>query len=227
MTNNQMLERTYEMLELAIQLKGGETAAEDENVRNMLLSEGFMFGDTIRKLTEEIDQETAKRAGRGTQRAAMNRIIKEAIKANPHRPQFHGAWIAPDDSQIVCSGYAAIKLYEPLELPQTEGGDLKVFDYPTASKPLELPTIGKLKTIIADHKIKWKGTKAKERPAPIYDFGENLPAVNAQYLIDVMEALPGVKIIQYTTPKSPLYFEIPLKGIGILCPVRKQEEEGL
>lgn len=188
------------------------------------------LADLALDLREQMNREAAKSAGRGNARTAMLRIIKNASEL---RPTMRGAWM-DDGRQVVCDGYRVIRLNTPLDLPEPEqkmpNGEppVNVKDcYPrnTECDPLPLPSIGELKAYIKAQKAEQKarGIRASERRA-VWDFGEGLPMVNAEYLLDAMEALPGCKL--YASAERPMVSPITVaaeSGDGLILPIRKVE----
>lgn len=90
-----------------------------------------------------------------------------------------------------------------------------------ATAPLETPSQGELKSYIkitkAENKAKYG--KSANRQCVLWDFGEDRPAVNAAYLLDILTAFPDAAIT-CSTMMAPLYFSH-ADGEAILLPVRK------
>ncbi len=78
---------------------------------------------------------------------------------------------------------------------------------------MTLPDLKKLK---AEVKL-----KKAQRPKchTYYVFGENLPKVNTEYLIDMMEIIE-TKTCKYVDTVSPLLFENSNGSIGLIIPVK-------
>ena len=85
--------------------------------------------------------------------------------------------------------------------------------------PLPLPTVGELKSEI-------KIAKAGKRGIRVMWKIECGPLVNAQYLLDFMEAFPDIKIYPSATKmySSPVFIESE-KGIGILLPIHMKSDD--
>ena len=77
---------------------------------------------------------------------------------------------------------------------------------------IELPELADLKAYIKIKKIE----KVKRIT---YSYGDFI--LDAQQLVDVLEALPGAKMYHDRTKYNTAYFEHP-DGIGIICPLRMQ-----
>lgn len=172
----------------------------------------------------EIRREEAKNGGKLSRMKAAERVIKSAKCYQPARECLHGAWIDSDDLQCICDGFSAYRLREhlPLEkIPErAEPIDAKRIVAPNQGEPLTLPDLGELRAYIKTEKARLKAKKDKS--APVYDFGEGLPAVNAEYLLNALELLPGCTAT--ASKERPeirtIYFKSEA-GEGVICPVRK------
>lgn len=199
MTNSKLLEKLYT-------IKNGGASVD------CLISE----------VKDEITKEEAKKSGRAAALKACNRIIKSG--KNTNRIALSAAWIDEDGRECVCDSFHAVRLKNPLNLekipenttPLTLAGVCK----PSGDMLLHLPEIGELKALIKTKKAEQKAYKNKG--SILYDFGEDLPAVNAEFLLDMMEALPGATASTSETRPliSTIYF-ISEDGDGVLCPIRK------
>ena len=65
---------------------------------------------------------------------------------------------------------------------------------------------------------------SKNRKPATWDFGKDLPTVNAEYLLDMLELLPGcTATVSESRPiHSTIYFQAEGVGEGCLCPTRKE-----
>lgn len=151
-----------------------------------------------------------------SQVAAAKRLLKQVPIG---KPEFLGTW-AENGRNCFCNNYYGIRstLFFP-GAPVVPGwpGMAKVMkplaDYTTE---LPIPTVAELKQHITDCK-----NAGKKKPY-IYDFGPDLPAVNVQYLLDMITLLPfpTVYISSEKPLINPLYFNAET-GDGLLLPVRK------
>ena len=174
----------------------------------------------------EIRREEAKRSGTADRQKAAERVIKSAIANNPFKEAFKGAW-TECETQYICDGFRAYALSEALPL-QTIPEDVQKIDIKRVidgargnnGATLNLPELGTLRAYIKEEKARKKAIK--DKTAPMYDFGDGLPLVDAQFLLDTLELLPGcTATISNRKPLiSAIYFESS-HGCGILCPVRK------
>lgn len=182
---------------------------------------GFALADLAADLREGIAQQAAKTAGRGSARKAALHIFKTST-----RDDLRGAW-EQDGKQILCNGYLAIALNTPInDLPTAEN---KTFDALNCIEPasrnsgayLPVPKAAELRAYIKQRGAELKAAGMKEN-VPLYDFGDGLPAVNARFLLDIVEILPGVTF--RASSRLPelgiLYFES-ADGCGCLLPARK------
>lgn len=185
--------------------------------------------DIIEALKEEaaaeIRREEAKNGGKLNRTKAAERVIKSAKASQPFRECFHGAWTDAAGRQCICDSFQAYRLREALPLepipPKESPLDLNRIFTKNDGEPLALPDVGELRAYIKTEKARKKATKNDKTP-PLYDFGDGLPAVNAEYLLTALEILPGCTATaskQYPATRS-IYFESEA-GDGIICPVRK------
>lgn len=159
--------------------------------------------ELLEKLKQDIMDEENKRAGNGNIARSMKRIIK-----NSSIEGFKGAFIQ-GGKQIVCDGYRAIAVNEPIEIESVK--DVEIMDIMKvientkndADKTIDLPTVGELKIIVS--------AETGE-----YDFGEGKPLVNASYLLDIITAFPDATA-RFSEVNKPIYFKGE-KGEAILLP---------
>lgn len=180
-------------------------------------SEGFpILSDCaalIRDALENMDKKS---------RAPSKLTAAKHITTNASRDNFHGVWTDSSGRTCMCDGYRAARLTESFaSLPVVAPWDdlQKVFDEPEKySRPLRLPTIAEVKKASAEQKAT-KGRKC----IPAYNFGEDLPLVSCDYLLDMLALFPGaVAYIADTRAEiRPIYFKAD-NGDGVLLPVRKR-----
>lgn len=232
MNNTEMLQRVNE---LALYLEKAETDLYHDCVANGFREIPGMAGKLAAltlDLRDDIAQDEARKSGRGSAQTAAKRIIKNAIACQP-REYLHGAWME-NGKQCLCDGYRGVILDSPLPgLPQAKT-DISAMSLDRILSPsranhgatLSLPTIGELKAAIKVHDAeeRIRRAKAKDRKPLTWDFGEELPAVNGNYLLDMLEMLPGcTATASHASPLlGAIYFQAEGVGEGILLPVRKQ-----
>ena len=165
-----------------------------------------------------------------TQQAAAERIIKNSIRRNKSKPALHGAWEGRD-GQYITDGARGVRLKQKLDLPvlwTVHVGKIQYFNLDQYIDPvvketrqdLPLPTKKALKAMIAEAKRKAR-EEGESRPQIRYDFGTGLPWVDAQFLVDMLDILPGCKAsVPANNPKltAAIYFES-ADGDGVLLPI--------
>lgn len=184
------------------------------------------------KLAEELADQVRVEyaASRGVGNAARTvRAMLNAEKKHGCRPSLQYAWIDKQGRQCVCDGYRAFRLTEPLPLEDrpAEAGDPIDLEKVTpnilrdhAATPL--PDVKEVKAFIAVERAA-KGRKA----TPVWDFGEGKPAVDAQYLVDLLNVLPDAREIYYSTAPDGMFCPLYAKserGDAILLPVRMEHK---
>lgn len=182
---------------------------------------GFALADLAADLREGIAQQAAKTAGRGSARKAAQHIFKTSS-----RDDLRGAW-EQDGKQILCNGYLAIALNSPInDLPAAENQTFNALNCIAPAREnngeiLPVPTAAELRAYIKQRGAELKAAGMKEK-FPLYDFGDGLPAVDARFLLDIVEILPGAtfRASSHRPELAGLYFES-ADGCGILLPVRK------
>ena len=147
----------------------------------------------------------------GTAYTALKRLLKNVGK---YRSDMNGYWWDAEGRQCFCDGYRAVRLFPDHAVQgfeEVSGIDLDpIIKEDEEYTDLPLPTPGELKACIAEQ-------KGKDRK--FYDFDEDLPRVDANYLKDVMDILPGAKAKHCGLMKGIIFkSEV---GDGILLPVRK------
>lgn len=170
-------------------------------------------------------ENAAAKTGRASTLSICRAILKNAARENlkyPHADK--------DGHQHFSDGYRDLCLYTPLEgfpaLPENlEPADLDRF-YPAENGvPLELPDAKALRAWIKTEKARMKTAKTHYPPVkyPIYNFGPDLPAVNAEYLLSMLEALPGCTAeFTYQSPNNTQIITFHAEnGKALLMPVHK------
>ena len=183
----------------------------------------YMLINLLVALQQEIREKANKKAGKGNISKAMQAVIKSIPD---YRPSLKGYFLSGENKDIltVCDGFRIIRSFESFEVGElVEGADItSIMD--TAKKDstekLELPTLGELKAHIKLKKAEQYSRKAKYI---IYDFGEDLPVVNAEYLFDILTAFPEARAYKKAGQAGiidAIYFEAE-GGDGVLLPLRK------
>lgn len=190
---------------------------------------GSLLALLIHDLQRDINADEARAAGRLSPLKAAQRVIKTAPE---HKPALRGAWIA-GDRQCICDGIRAFRLVEHLPGLPSIPDNVEPFDVARCidparrdfSRPLELPDVGEVKAYVKAEKARRKGEGIKTAGPVCWDFGEGLPYVDAQYLIDALEILPGCtcRISERRPELGGLYLESPA-GDGLLMASRRPKK---
>lgn len=210
MKTETILSRVYAIMELC---------KEDNPVINHELS------NLANDLSEQVRMEYAASRGQSNAQRVIVSLLN-AMKKDGYRPALEYAWVDNQGRQCVCDGYRAFRLtaHLPLEERPDDVGDPvnlnKVFPNLTSYATMPLPSAKEVKAFIALERAKY-GRLYKERTA-VWDFGEYKPAVNAHYLLDLMNVLPDATEIYYNPASivAPLYAKGE-RGEALLLPVRK------
>lgn len=151
--------------------------------------------------------------------SAANKIIKLAPEV---RKDYAGCFYDKQGRQIIISNCIAIRLNEHLPVSEAKipfgSTDNLFLQACKNTKELDLLSLKDLKDYIHNAK-ECKGYKAI-----VYDFGENLPAVNSNYMLLIYKVL-GQQNLTAKADKDkwetrPIYFSSD-RGEAILMPRRK------
>lgn len=176
------------------------------------------LGQVMVALRERIAEESARGAGQTSILRAMKRIIGET-----NNDAFAGAWIGKNGKQYVCSGYHGVAVDHHFDLPLcpgSEGVERSMRGEPDSTwLEYPMPSIATLRAHIKLSRAEWVADGKPDRFRPVWDFGDGNHYVNAQYLLDVLECLPGA--VAYAKPGmyNPIYFHNK-SGVGVLLPIR-------
>ena len=181
------------------------------------------LAEIMEDLKNDICTKNMKSSGKSAVYAAAKRIVKDAQAQG--NPKFDGA-MTIDGNQYICDGYRCVKFYKPMELPKVTN-EKDHIDYiglmenaKNNATEIELPDVGELKSAVKIHRAEYVGRPKYYRPGVWY-LGKNEYydiAVNSQYLLDMLEALPNCKCY-FGDRNSMLYF-VSENGEGILCRIR-------
>lgn len=171
-----------------------------------------------------------------TQLSAAERILKSAQKVQKGKPALHTTWEGRE-GQYLTDGFRAARIKEKMPLPVLWGVHVGKFTYPDLDAfidpltnsiapmvHLPLPAKKDLRAFIkAERKRLFE---MGERPIPRWEFGHGLPWVNAQYLLDMMDLLPGCTALypEGRSDHEPIYFTAK-NGDGILLPVMTNHKD--
>lgn len=178
------------------------------------------------ELAAALRDDLTKKSGRGSVLSAAKRLVKNGQK-NARSDTFKGVWTT-EAGQCMCDGYRGVILYDPLPgLPPVPAtldqyfnleGTIDGAKHDSTREITDiLPTVPQAKETLARMKAAHPDAYKRTRhylPAQIADTGIY---VNPEYLIDMLEILPGARVFA-STHYRPLYFEAPT-GRGVLLPV--------
>ena len=197
----------------------GEKAIERPDV--FAYSENFPFLACAAELL--LDVQAAM--DRGTTSAETLAALKRIYNSCPaSRPAMMG-FFRSGDMWALCDGCRFVRLHsKPGSIPeaqQTPDGksplDLEKIaqEALVGAEDVELPTAGQIKAVIAEEKAK-HGSKKNN-----WDKWEALPGwyCDPQFLLDLVQALPGAKAVKALGAKKPLYLRSE-NGDALLLPVR-------
>lgn len=197
---------------------------------------GGRCGYLVNEIRAEIYDYETKHSGGGKMLSFAKKILRRSQRmANK---TFHYA-TQTEGFTYFSDGVMAVKTSQELkslEAPEELRGKIGEFDFcGTISKlsfeieqRLTLPNLCKLKTLYRLEKVKFK-TEKHFRGASIfrffYDFGENLPSVDGEKLIEIMDAIPDIEL--YTSKHGNLYGKSANGSEEVLlCPIRKVDSNG-
>ena len=192
------------------------------------LTPSLMLANLMIDLREDIAAAGMKASGRGSILSACKRILKTAGKSA--REKFSRAWTGQDGRQYFCSGFHGVALVSPLDAPtqspeeSSDNGALErqITATPAGCIPVDLPPLAMVKTHIK--LCKASGECEGSGKAVIWDFGPGIGIVNAQYLADILEALPGTRASSAPdTDITPFFFQDEEGNAGILLPVHPKD----
>lgn len=185
-----------------------------------------MLDDLRGTLEAAVRERAARSKGRGNAARTLTAILT-AQKKNDRRETLHYAWLDAAGRQCVCNGFQAFRLNTPLPLEPRPADAPKPFDldkiFPTPEciasdyQAIKLPDAAAVKAFIAVERAK-NGRKA----APVWDFGDGLPAVNARFLLDLYAVFPDASEAyiktDYTCYNSPMFVKAE-GGDALLLPL--------
>ena len=207
MTNTKMLEATYTLV---------KTLDSDSQTMIDKITKGNMQWDfnttetaianMIIQLKQDIVSDEAKKKGKTNQLRAVKAILKSGSKLT--NEALHYAKTI-DGMQYICDGYILAKIKPIDTLPECPCAlqYLNVLDFfgkhTTHDNQIIVPDNAKLKAYIKDQKLKHKSEKNYK---VFYNFGKDLPLVNAELLSLAIDIMDGNFNCYCKNEKSALYF---------------------
>lgn len=188
------------------------------------------YDELVEGVKDNIRMAANKALGKNSLARSAKTIIKNALKVS-YNQALHGAWIAENGKQYVCDNYRILEINEPIELPPLPK-EIESKDYFKAYKvikgakqketyDLEIPSVQELKAEIKILKSQMtaKEKRTKKVAVTLIDKGLTL---DAQYLLEISEALGGIKTIKVPVKSKgnePVYAENDI-GVGLILPIK-------
>lgn len=219
MTDEKRYELICSMLRSYDAISDGAMNAAEEVIRDPETWQNtpyFPFYADAAKMLLDARQGLDKKATGAGRMAAIKRVYKSA--ASQGRECYRGAFRS-GDRWAICDGYRFIRLNsKPESIPECAGGvdlDKSIPQDVQNSEVVTLPNAAEIKAAIAELKSKYGRDWNYKHPI------EALPGwwCNAQYLLDMVQALPDGTAYAPKNCYSPLYYHSE-DGDAILLPVR-------
>ena len=189
---------------------------------------GDILGALVVNLRENLRNEEAKRSGRTGQKRALERIAKSRVGSK--RDYMNGTFTSQDGARAVCDGYRAVRITNeaaamPADAVERAVEPLNIcacYESKATLTPCSIvPNPQKLRALIREARGKYHGRPGKKNTfCACYqlesDTGKKA-IVNAEYLVDMLEGLPGASV-QIGNHNSVQFYGP--DGDGILCGLR-------
>ena len=196
------------------------------------ISAGHQLALLVRAIRTDMAQQYQRDDKRRTSAAAIRRIGRaSASKQGKLRPHFAGAFLDEQGRQCITDGFTLLRLNKPSNALQwaPQPNDPHVYDTipellnaDGATVTLNLPTAAEVRAKIASDKAKFKASSPPkyESFSTCFSWGDGLPLVNALYLLDILEALPGCTAACRPGELSCVYFHSS-DGDALIMPIRR------
>ena len=181
-------------------------------------------------ILNEIAADAAKSSGKTAVKKTLENVCKTARASSSTASRFAKAAYL-NGCQVVCDGFRLFRLNNAVELsPEFMNGGNGGADafaaivekvLPQAVKNTDLLTVpdgAELDAFIKDGKAAQK--LHKDKTPVLWDFGDGKPAVNAEYLRDVLTVY-GSGVELYAAGYYGMIYIKSDAGDGVLCPVKK------
>ncbi len=227
MTNEKMLNNLYAVLNLLEE--------SDKQTAETIINSGTKYSNLddllpakianlILEVREDLYKETAKAGGKSAALSAVKKVIKKAQEIN----RGINMCAMENDMQYFCDGVRLLKLEGsdklPIDIPYNPkhaNFDFERVIPHDTSDELELPEVQYLKAYIKENKAMNKTINTYKCKYVKYDFGDGKPAVNAEYLLTIMEVLPKARSYMTNGVQAVIKFVTDTESTGLLIPVRK------
>lgn len=178
-------------------------------------------------LTHCISTEEARKNNTTAIKKTLENVCKTAAKIGGAAVRF-AKCADLDGCQVVCDGFRLFRLNRSIGLaPEYMNGDAEnykslvnriIAQATKNAESLPIPEPCELDAFIKEGKAARK--LHKDKSALMWDFGDGLPAVNAEYLRDVLTVY-GADVKLYSNGFiNPIYI-ISDAGDGVICPIKK------
>lgn len=210
-----------------------------DKVKNSSFDDGFSnfsAGAILAVLCKEIERDMVmdgtKKIGKQTQYKALERIWKDAVSKNEKRHSSCAGTYEADGYRCLCDGYRAVRISnESIPMPQEALKDGEPFNLDpyfnglSSRGKIELPSAAWVKSQI---KIKKAEAKARGMRKPnivisLTNYDGDAVFFNAQYIVDILESIPGHDTATLGGKYEPLYMSNK-DCEGIVLPVRYQPD---
>lgn len=185
----------------------------------------------IAEVESDIRDEENKASGKGSVAKAAERILKSA-QGQP-RDCLYKAYKGKK-GVLICDTFRAVRFTSAPVLPTHPDG----YEYPDIDHVIDgskgndvlvnVQSLGELRAFIKTEKARLKAKKDKSTVRLILpDVNGFEVHLNAEYLLDMLEALPGATVTasRRDTWRSAVYFNAE-NGDGVLLPLRPPEKQG-
>ena len=220
MTNTKMLEAVYTLVKT---LDSDSQTVIDRIIKGNMQwnfdTTEATISNMIIQLKQDITADEAKKSGKSNQLKAIKTILKSASKLTNEASHYAKTI---DGMQYICDGYILAKIKPIDTLPECPGAlqYLNVLDFfgkhTTHDNQIIVPDNAKLKAYIKDQKLKHKSEKNYK---VFYNFGKDLPLVNAELLSLAIDIMDGNFNCYCKNETSALYFSDENNNEVILMPM--------
>lgn len=228
MTTEKRIELITKML-FDYDIKTGSNAAKSvlENPHRWVDNHLFETYAAAAEMLIDARADLDKRTSKAGTLAALKRIA-----ASKNHPSMAGIYERQDEAGnnifILCDGHRLIRLQKDVESIGrntdsriTSESFNRMMQGTDSGEELDLPTVAELKAFLSQERARLGKEYKNSNHAYRIELGL---WVNAQYLIDMIEALPGCKAYRPTRKYAPIYFKAE-SGDGVLLPINIKEEE--
>lgn len=155
---------------------------------------------------------------------------KKIVNSIPSYPALHKAWVDKYGKQIIADHFKVIRFKEQVDGIAQHGdncpeGWIEKHDavegiladaFESSNENMLIVTESELK----EHIKNPDSPRIKDTGRTFWSFGDHLPWVDANYLLDILKIVPDAKFYRPKHVHLPIYFD-GTNGDGILCPIRQ------